>query len=533
MAGIQQVSFTSPYAADEMAIQRRQKLAEILAKEAIDPLQTNRMAGRFVVPVSPWEGIAKLGKAGASVYLGNQAEERAKKLSEDYRTGLVAALQEYNRGKTGTTAQTIQPDPQEAQQSADYGTPPVGPVNVPAQAPNPQGAVMGGMTSQYPELKQLATLDYTQMNKPLHFADTGKAIQGLDTHTGLPIGPAVAKAVSPNTEFTQVQQNARFGGVSGNTQATLAQAQKHFDTLSPYQQAQLEMEARKVGISGQQLLLHRIQVDPFNQYNTSGIGGGGVGGGGAAAPNTGRPGTPNANANTGLSGDEYLKTLPPAVASQVKEMAEGRLPITGMSMRNPQTTALINMASQYEPGFDATIWKRRNETATAFSKGRQGDAVRNANQALDHAAQMEKNINTLDNPGGIATAANYAVNPAQRYLLSDPRQGNLAQTTQALSSEMRKLFSGSGGGSLTELESWEKSFPQNAGKEAQLSHLRNGIHLMSGGLNALNDQYRRGMGPNRDVMELLSPTAKATFQRFMGGGSDIQSQADAILSGKR
>ena len=137
MAGVQQVSFTSPYAADEMAIQRRQKLAEMLAKEAIDPLQTNRMAGRFVVPVSPWEGVAKVAKGLGSAYLGNQAEERQKELVKQLQGD---ASKWVGNQPQGTPAQ-IQDTTQEGTGSFDMsGT--AGPQNVPAQAPSQQ-AVMG------------------------------------------------------------------------------------------------------------------------------------------------------------------------------------------------------------------------------------------------------------------------------------------------------------------------------------------------------------------------------------------------------
>ena len=68
MAGIQQVSFTSPYSADEADIERRRRMAELLQKQADAPLDTNRMAGGWVLPVSPLEGLAKVAQAGSASY---------------------------------------------------------------------------------------------------------------------------------------------------------------------------------------------------------------------------------------------------------------------------------------------------------------------------------------------------------------------------------------------------------------------------------------------------------------------------------
>ena len=83
MASITPVSFTSPlgaYGADAYDIQRRQKLADMLEKQSMEPLQTNRMAGRFVVPISPWEGANKVAQGAAAGYMGNQAQERQREL---------------------------------------------------------------------------------------------------------------------------------------------------------------------------------------------------------------------------------------------------------------------------------------------------------------------------------------------------------------------------------------------------------------------------------------------------------------------
>lgn len=71
----QSVSFTVPteYSVEQQALQRRRKMAEMLQAQSLQPLETNRMAGGYVVPVSPFEGMAKLAQA----YVGKQGQKKA------------------------------------------------------------------------------------------------------------------------------------------------------------------------------------------------------------------------------------------------------------------------------------------------------------------------------------------------------------------------------------------------------------------------------------------------------------------------
>jgi hypothetical protein len=136
MAGIQGVSFTSPYAAEEMAIERRKKLAEQLAKNAGAPLPTE-MVGGWAVKRSPLEGLARVAQAGTSAYLGNQAEQKQRELSRQLQGD---AGKWVGSQPQGTPAQ-IQDTTQEGTGSFDMSGS-QGPANVPAQPPSQQ-AVMG------------------------------------------------------------------------------------------------------------------------------------------------------------------------------------------------------------------------------------------------------------------------------------------------------------------------------------------------------------------------------------------------------
>ncbi len=136
MAGIDQISFTSPYAAEEMAIQRRQKLAEQLAKNASAPLPTE-MVGGWAVKRSPLEGLARVAQAGTSAYLTKQAEDKQRELVKQLQGD---AGKWVGSQPQGTPAQ-IQDTTQEGTGSFDMSGM-AGPQNTPAQPPSQQ-AVMG------------------------------------------------------------------------------------------------------------------------------------------------------------------------------------------------------------------------------------------------------------------------------------------------------------------------------------------------------------------------------------------------------
>ena len=135
MAGIKQVSFTTPYSAEEVDIERNRRLADALRKQAATPLETNRMVGRVAIPISPWEGAAKLAQGLSAGYQEEQATKRQKALGErqrgDFnadRAALVRALQ----GVPATSEQIVD-------EQANDGMGAQATINAPAVAPNPQG----------------------------------------------------------------------------------------------------------------------------------------------------------------------------------------------------------------------------------------------------------------------------------------------------------------------------------------------------------------------------------------------------------
>lgn len=216
-----------------------------------------------------------------------------------------------------------------------------------------------------------------------------------------------------------------------------------------------------------------------------------------------------------LSGDDYLKTLPPAVANQVRMLSEGRMPITAMSARSPQMMQLLSMASQYEPGTDATTYVQRAQTVKDFAPGgKDGQAITNLNTAIHHAGQLADSIDSLNNSNIMPGLTNPVENYLGQKVMGQTTQGVYKQKADALSSELRKVYAGGGGGSLSELNEWQKSFDPNASKDQQKAYLQSGMELLTGALQAKQDAYQRGMGSRANFGQFITPESQRVLARL-------------------
>jgi len=214
----------------------------------------------------------------------------------------------------------------------------------------------------------------------------------------------------------------------------------------------------------------------------------------------------------GVSGDQLLAAMPIPLANQIRGILQGNIAPGSLSARNPTTQQLMMLAQQVDPNFDATQYGARFSVAKDFSSGQSSQAIKSVNQTMSHAAKLLQNIEQLNNYGGLFPGAvNYIANLAGEHALGQATQKNFEQTAMALSSELRKVFAASGGGSLSELRSWEDTLPVNGSPYQQREALQNGMELLHGALSALQDKYQRGMGPNADVTKLLSPKARAAL----------------------
>ena len=78
------VSTLTPDALDAQKIMRRQALAEALLQSSAQPINPQRMSGRFMSAVSPFEGLAKLAEAAIGSMEQKRAERQMQELAMDH-----------------------------------------------------------------------------------------------------------------------------------------------------------------------------------------------------------------------------------------------------------------------------------------------------------------------------------------------------------------------------------------------------------------------------------------------------------------
>lgn len=170
-------SFTTPndYSVEQGQIERRRALSQALQQQSMQdiPQQT---AGGWTVRNSPLQGAARIAQAYAAKKNQEKADTQQQQLvgrvQGDYQRMLSQGLSQLS----GTSGRTIQPDPQEAQQSADQGTPQVGPVTQAAQAPDPMAAL--GTFGSHPMGQQFAPLAMKQIQDQQRQQTLAKLLQG-------------------------------------------------------------------------------------------------------------------------------------------------------------------------------------------------------------------------------------------------------------------------------------------------------------------------------------------------------------------
>jgi hypothetical protein len=219
--------------------------------------------------------------------------------------------------------------------------------------------------------------------------------------------------------------------------------------------------------------------------------------------------------NAGVTGADFLKTLDPAVANEIKSIGDGDV---AFNPRSPRQMQILGLVKQYNPAFSGNEFTARAQTTKDFATGgKSGQVVQAINQALHHASTVSDAIDKLDNFDTLPIA-NTPVNWVEKNILGDTRQGQFSTSAMALAEELKKIYAGGGGGSLKELETWQQSFDPNAGKKQQKAYLAQGMNLLQGAMEARQEAYQRGMGPSADFGKLFSPQALDALKKLQGGG---------------
>jgi len=239
-----QISLTD-YGAESEDIARRRKMAELLQQQSMAPIEREPMAGGYVVPTSWTHGLAKLLQVGAAGYQQSQLKGESKALSARAKAEAmdwINAMPQGKPGMAGSPAQSFEPTAADYVDNPNMVAPESGQIDVPAQpgiaaTPVDQGALrswaLQGALSGNPNAAAIGSAYAAHLMKqddpynlregekrfgpngaviaenakthPLHFANTGSGIQGVNATTGVPVGPTTKVEMTPGQSSNELE----------------------------------------------------------------------------------------------------------------------------------------------------------------------------------------------------------------------------------------------------------------------------------------------------------------------------------------
>ena len=278
----EQFNVANPYQLQQQDLDRRQKMAEILQQQAFEPIQAGSYQG-IQAPISPVQGLAKM----LQVYLTNKNQEglkaEQKALGEQYQADTSADIQRLIQGLQGKaatpeinqepTARDFEDNPNLAPTFAQMMPDQQKAMTLPAMPAKAAGVLDPSLIGEFktPGMQQQAMNMYMSQLAPKAPVILGEGQIAYNPTTGAEMFKGGAKSPFGNVNpasFTADSLKAFSAGggkdfsllvpaVSADTQARLTQeraiSDRAFNGLSANQQATLNNDAARIGISGAQL----------------------------------------------------------------------------------------------------------------------------------------------------------------------------------------------------------------------------------------------------------------------------------------
>jgi hypothetical protein len=213
----------------------------------------------------------------------------------------------------------------------------------------------------------------------------------------------------------------------------------------------------------------------------------------------------------------------PQKDTMARAIAEYRLsPLSGWALRTPWGKQTMENVIALNHDYQATEYGARQSAARAFASGRQGDAVRFINVAIDHLSVADQLADALQN--GDTRALNRLKNAVQSQLgYEAPLDFETAKLI--VGDEIAKAVIG-GVGSARDRSGLQDQL-NAANSPEQLKGVSTTYkRLMAGQLGGLERQYETGTGQGAGkFQERLSPGAQRELGGYMQGDGN-QGQGD-------
>lgn len=205
-----------------------------------------------------------------------------------------------------------------------------------------------------------------------------------------------------------------------------------------------------------------------------------------------------------LTGDDYLKTLPPAVQNQVRAISEGRDVMPSPNSRAPGAAQIRNAVYQFDPSFNA----QRAQLRKAFTTGPDGRNIGNLNTAAVHLGQMVQASEAMKN--GSWQPGNALYNYIAEKFGSD-KPTNYRFVMNAFAGEAANALKGQA--TDPEIAHVMSTLNQDMAPEQARGIGAEGLRTLGAKLNTYDERYHQQSTPD-DQWSPILPSAKAVFQAY-------------------
>jgi hypothetical protein len=229
--------------------------------------------------------------------------------------------------------------------------------------------------------------------------------------------------------------------------------------------------------------------------------------------------------NANLSGPAYLATVPPNLATQVKALAEGRLPMpSSFALAKPYWQKLLQMTAQYDPTFDAANAPARKAAITAFTgMGKAAQVVGSVNRVANHLNTLWNESQKLAGPEtGWSVTNSLLAGAGQSFEPADAKAYDTA--VGFVAGELEKIARNSPG-TEAGVERVVKNLGRKNSTQTREAAIKTAVDIIAGAIDPLKDQYNSAFtnDSTRPRIPWISPQAQKVYQRIGGtnGGVDL------------
>jgi hypothetical protein len=213
------------------------------------------------------------------------------------------------------------------------------------------------------------------------------------------------------------------------------------------------------------------------------------------------------------TGQDFLNSLPPQDRNIVRLVGDYEKNPASLSRTGGYREKITNAAAQYRQGYDETIYHSRQKLRDAFFAGPEARNVTSLNTAIGHMGRLSQDVDALGN--GNVPAWNSMVNWL-RTQGGHPEVTNFETARIAVAEELMKSFRGGTGASTHEAEAWATRFKAANSPKQLKDSIKEGAELLQSRIEALNDQWNRGMETEGGFPNLLSKHSRATMDTLEG-----------------